>query len=68
MNDLAVKDGLIYANVYFKDAIFVIDYEKGKVVKKYDFSKFVELFKSEKKHFCYSNFTTDEVLNGIEYD
>ncbi|MEO9482223.1 MAG: glutaminyl-peptide cyclotransferase [Ekhidna sp.] len=58
LNELEVIDGLLYANVYLKDYIVVIDPETGEVLRKID---------------CSGLLTDDEaknadVLNGIAYD
>jgi glutaminyl-peptide cyclotransferase len=58
LNEMEVIDGLIYANVWLKDYIVVIDPETGEVLKNIDFSGL--LSKDEKDDV--------DVLNGIAYD
>lgn len=58
LNEMEVIDGLIYANVYLKDYVVIIDPETGEVLKKIDFTGL--LANSEKED--------TDVLNGIAYD
>lgn len=58
LNELEVIDGLIYANVYLKDFIVVIDPETGEVLRKIDCSGL--LTEEERKN--------TDVLNGIALD
>lgn len=59
LNELEYIDGLIFANVYQKDEIAVIDYVTGEVVSMIDAS----ILRDE----VYTQ-TNAEVLNGIAYD
>lgn len=61
LNELELIEGLIYANVYTKDIIVVIDPKTGKVLKKIDMSGL--LTESEKRNLDEVN----DVLNGIAY-
>ncbi len=58
LNEIEVIDGLIYANVWLKDIIVVIDPETGEVLQRIDCSGM--LSKSEQ--------ADADVLNGIAYD
>lgn len=58
LNELEVIDGLIYANVWLKDYMVVIDPETGEVLKKINFSG---LLTSEEAKDA-------DVLNGIAHD
>ena len=59
LNELEFVDGFIYANVWQKDYIIVIDPANGKVLKKIDCSNLVP--EKYKNH-------NDFVLNGIAYN
>jgi glutamine cyclotransferase len=63
LNELEYIDGKIYANVYQKDYILVIDPKTGVVLQKIDMSNLYP------KSAHYSGFDDDNgVLNGIAYD
>lgn len=63
INELEIIDGLIYANVYLKDYILVIDPATGAVVRKIDMSTL--LTEAEAKEI---DINGGSVLNGIAYD
>lgn len=58
MNELEIIDGLIYANVYRKDYIIVIDPESNAVIRKIDMRGLLNDRESKDA----------DVLNGIAYD
>ncbi len=58
INELEYVDGKLYANVYLKDDILVIDAKTGAVLQKIDMSK---LYPNRRNK-------GDEVLNGIAWD
>lgn len=41
INELEYANGFIYANIYFSQYIYKIDYEKGKAVASYDGSNLI---------------------------
>ena len=58
LNELEVINGLIYANIWFRDIIVAIDPQTGEVVQRIDFSN----LRSEE------GYDKADVLNGIAYD
>ncbi len=58
LNELEIIDGMIYANIYQKDLIVVIDPETGAVVRNIDMSGLLNSAEARRA----------DVLNGIAYD
>lgn len=60
LNELEYINGEIFANIWFKKEIVVIDPENGAVIKKIDFNQF--------KNIHQNAILSENVLNGIAYD
>jgi glutamine cyclotransferase len=65
LNELEYANGLIWANIWFKNDIIAIDPTSGKVVKRYDMSS---LRIAENEFQRKQGKVTMDVLNGIAYD
>jgi glutamine cyclotransferase len=59
LNELEYIDGYIYANVWLKNYIVIIDPDSGEIVKYLDLSKIIALESTNNR---------EHVLNGIAYD
>ena len=64
INELEFVNDQLFANVWMKDRIAVIDYEKGEVVRWIDFSILLKWVKIEGDSYVHTN----AVLNGIAYN
>lgn len=67
LNALVYAKGFLYANVYFEKAIYKIDANSGKVLKRYDMNPLVD-YEIKKETLSLAALASGDVLNGIAYD